>query len=134
MADALCKFLLEMLLKDSGMFKLIFYVPKEMTEKVKNDVFATGAGRLGNYSHCSWQVEGLGQFRPNEGSMPRIGEIGKISQVVENRVEMLCSIENIKEAISALKSSHPYEVPEIAEITINSINQSYLKWLIDSTI
>ncbi|MGI9286142.1 MAG: NGG1p interacting factor NIF3, partial [Pseudomonadales bacterium] len=56
------------------MFKLCFYVPGENLEAVKSAVFAAGAGRVGDYENCCWQVLGEGQFRPLEGSQPHIGE------------------------------------------------------------
>ncbi|MGB1498121.1 MAG: NGG1p interacting factor NIF3, partial [Alloalcanivorax venustensis] len=51
-------------------YKLCFYVPEEHAEAVKNAVFEAGAGRIGNYDCCSFQVAGQGQFRPLEGSDP----------------------------------------------------------------
>ena len=33
----------------------------------------------------------------------------------------------------AIQKTHPYDVPEIAELDIQSINQPYLKWLIESS-
>jgi len=41
--------------------------------------------------------------------------------------------QNIKKLKDEIRKTHPYKVPEIAEITISSLNKSYLKWLIDST-
>jgi len=41
--------------------------------------------------------------------------------------------QNIKKLKNEIRKTHPYEVPEIAEITLSSLNESYLKWLIDST-
>ena len=55
------------------MFKLVFFVPASHVESVKNAVFAAGAGRIGDYEHCAWQVLGEGQFRPLQGSNPFIG-------------------------------------------------------------
>ncbi|MEH6542063.1 MAG: hypothetical protein V7748_18580, partial [Halopseudomonas sp.] len=52
------------------MYKLCFFVPASHVEQVKQAVFAAGAGRLGNYDSCSWQVLGQGQFRPLSGSEP----------------------------------------------------------------
>ncbi len=91
------------------MYKLCFYVPAENLEKVKIGVFAAGAGRVGNYESCCWQVLGEGQFRPLEGSQPHIGELGRIGKVAEYKVEMVCADEFIDAALSALKKTHPYE-------------------------
>lgn len=93
------------------MFKLIFYVPVEQAEEVKEAVFKTGAGKLGNYSHCSWQVLGQGQFKPLAGSKPFIGKANTLEVVDEFRVEILVEESLIKEALVALKQAHPYEEP-----------------------
>ncbi len=63
------------------MYTLCFYVPESTLEDVKSAVFAAGAGRIGNYEQCCWQVEGQGQFRPLAGSDPAIGEQGELETV-----------------------------------------------------
>lgn len=93
------------------MFKLSFFVPEENLEQVKEAVFATGAGRIGNYDCCCWQVLGQGQFRPLEGSDPHIGQQGNIETVPEWKVELVCSNELIRQAVAAMKAAHPYEEP-----------------------
>ena len=100
------------------MYKLIFYVPKNSCEKVKEAIFKTGAGSIGNYSHCSWETLGVGQFLPLEGANPTRGKIGQCEKVAELRVEILCEDENIKEAVKALKSVHPYEEPAYEVISV----------------
>ncbi len=52
------------------MYKLAFFVPVEDAESVKEAVFETGAGRLGDYEACCFQTRGTGQFRPLEGAHP----------------------------------------------------------------
>ena len=93
------------------MHKLIFYVPKTHLECVKSAVFATGAGKIGAYDQCCWQVLGQGQFRPLVGSQPFLGESGKKETVDEYRVELVCADDLITEAVAALKQAHPYEEP-----------------------
>lgn len=93
------------------MFKLSFFVPEENLEQVKKAVFATGAGRIGNYDSCCWQVLGLGQFRPLEGSDPHIGMQGKVETVSEWKVELVCSDDLIHQTVAAMKKAHPYEEP-----------------------
>lgn len=94
-------------------YKLCFYVPEDHAEAVKNAVFEAGAGRIGNYDCCSFQVAGQGQFRPLEGSDPYIGNRGSIETVREFRVEMICTDDHLKGALSALRLAHPYEEPAI---------------------
>tara|TARA_R110002073_G_scaffold293075_3_gene458576 strand:+ start:828 stop:1151 length:324 start_codon:yes stop_codon:yes gene_type:complete len=93
------------------MYKLCFYVPEEYLEAVKNAMFDAGAGRVGDYDRCAWQVLGEGQFRPLEGSQPFIGQTGEVEKVAEYRVEMVCASECITASVAALKSAHPYEEP-----------------------
>jgi hypothetical protein len=93
------------------MYKLGFYVPASHLEQVKQAVFATGAGRIGAYDCCCWQVAGQGQFRPLDGSKPWIGRQGSVETVDEYRVELVCVEELIKAAVAAMKLAHPYEEP-----------------------
>ncbi len=93
------------------MYKLIFYVPPTHLATVKQTLFAAGAGRSGLYDHCCWQTLGTGQFRPLPGSRPFIGEIGRLRQVEEYKVEMLCEQQYLPAALAALLHSHPYEEP-----------------------
>lgn len=93
------------------MFKLCFYVPQSHLDAVKQAVFSAGAGRIGNYEHCCWQVEGEGQFRPLPGSSPVIGQLGELEKVTEYRVEMVCENNLIGNVVAALKKAHPYEEP-----------------------
>jgi len=91
-------------------YKLAFYVPIANATAVKNAIFATGAGTIGNYRHCAFQVKGLGQFLPSEKANPVIGESGKEEVVEEYKVEILCSDEeNTRDAVRELKKAHPYE-------------------------
>lgn len=93
------------------MYKLCFYVPESHAEEVKIATFAAGAGRIGNYDSCCWQVLGEGQFRPLEGSQPYLGQTGAVEAVAEYRVEMVCDAQHIRAAVEAMIAAHPYEEP-----------------------
>ena len=93
------------------MYKLCFYVPQSHLEAVKSAVLAAGAGRIGNYDSCCWQVLGQGQFRPLPGSSPVLGQHGEVAQVDEYAVEMVCDKRYIKAAVMAMQEAHPYEEP-----------------------
>jgi len=93
------------------MYKLCFYVPESHLDVVKEAVFATGAGQIGDYAKCCWQVLGKGQFKPLIGSNPFIGLANKLELVAEWRVELVVIDELIVEAVAALKAAHPYETP-----------------------
>jgi len=98
------------------MLQIIFYVPEEDAKKVKLAMFEAGGGRVGNYSHCSFESKGLGQFLPLKGAKPSIGEVGQVEQVVELKVEMVCKEELIHNVILAMKKAHPYETPAYSVI------------------
>lgn len=93
------------------MYKLCVYVPESHLEAVKQALFGAGAGRIGDYDSCCWQVAGQGQFRPLAGSSPFIGQTGQVETVAEFRVELVCADEHIADAVAALKKAHPYEEP-----------------------
>lgn len=101
------------------MFMLVFYVPIDKAEKVKEAVFAAGGGKLGNYDSCCWQTVGQGQFRPLAGSDPYLGETGRIEKVKELRVEMICVGAKLKAVRQALIVAHPYETPAYGYWEIN---------------
>ncbi|ALM53160.1 NIF3 1 [Halomonas huangheensis] len=93
------------------MYKLAFFVPEENAEAVKEAVFATGAGRIGNYEACCFQTPGRGQFRPLDGATPHIGAVGDLETVNELKVELVCEDSLIAVAVAALRLAHPYEEP-----------------------
>jgi hypothetical protein len=93
------------------MYKLCFFVPTASLASVKQAIFETGAGEIGAYQNCSWQILGEGQFRPSGSAQPFIGKIGDLETVEEYKVEMVCAHHLIKAAVAALKNAHPYEEP-----------------------
>lgn len=103
------------------MYMLSFLAPETHLDVIKNAIFVTGAGSIGNYSHCAWQTLGEGQFMPLAGSNAFIGEINQLEKVPEYKVEIVCTKEQIKDAISALKLSHPYETPSYQVVRLEVI-------------
>ncbi|WP_296192005.1 MULTISPECIES: NGG1p interacting factor NIF3 [unclassified Psychrobacter] len=93
------------------MYKLTVFIPEKALEPVKVALFAAGAGKIGDYEQCCWQVKGAGQFMPLSGSQPHIGTQDTIETVIEWRVEMVVADAHIKPVIEALKQAHPYETP-----------------------
>lgn len=91
------------------MYQLGFYVPESHIEVVKNALFEKGAGRIGDYESCCWQVLGQGQFCPVAGSQPFIGVHNQLEKLTEWKVEMVCEDHLIQEVVATLKAVHPYE-------------------------
>ncbi|QEN09880.1 NGG1p interacting factor NIF3 [Oceanispirochaeta crateris] len=114
-----------------GMYKLVFFVPSEGKEKLKNALFDAGAGALGNYSRCCWECEGRGQFLPGRGSQPVIGLENELEILNEFRVEMLVPEELVSICIDTLRANHPYEEPafEFTKVFISESELEGQEWL-----
>ncbi len=91
------------------LYKLVTFVPQGAEEKVLEALGTAGAGRLGNYSHCSFTTPGTGAFRPLPGARPYVGQVGELERTAEVRVEMLVPEETRAAVVQALLGAHPYE-------------------------
>jgi hypothetical protein len=91
--------------------KLVVFVPREALDPVRDALFAAGAGRIGNYTRCSWYTAGTGTFFGGEGSDPNVGESGREQRVAELRLETVYPEELHDAVIAALNEAHPYETP-----------------------
>lgn len=90
---------------------LVFYVPVQDTDAVLEELFAVGAGRIGDYDKGAFVITGTGQFRPLAGATPAIGEVGKVERVPENRVELVFPRGLRDSVVATLLQAHPYEEP-----------------------
>ena len=93
------------------MLKLIYYVPESHLEATKRAVFAAGAGAVGDYQYCAWQVKGIGQFMPLPQAKPYIGQADNLQQLEEWRVEIILAKKHAVAVKQALLEAHPYQTP-----------------------
>ncbi|MDK2882432.1 MAG: hypothetical protein PWQ41_99 [Bacillota bacterium] len=91
------------------LYKIVTFVPPEHVDAVHQALAAAGAGWIGNYSHCSFQIEGTGTFLPGAGTDPYIGRPGVLERVREIRLETVVPAPRLGEAISRMLKAHPYE-------------------------
>ena len=91
--------------------KLVVFVPKEALDTVRVALFEAGAGRIGEYEHCSWYTGGTGTFLAGDASHPTVGERGKEQRVGEYRLETVFPAELQDDVVAALRRAHPYEEP-----------------------
>jgi dinuclear metal center YbgI/SA1388 family protein len=91
--------------------KWVVYVPRDNAEAVQAAVFEAGAGHIGDYSHCSWSVSGIGQFLPHEGASPAVGSVGTVERVPEDRFEVVAPAHARGSVLAAMRAAHPYEEP-----------------------
>jgi len=89
--------------------KITVYVPRGYENAVRNAMGDAGAGFIGNYSHCSFNMAGTGTFKPGEGTKPFVGEKGKLEVVDEVRIETIVPETLVRKVISAMLKVHPYE-------------------------
>jgi len=91
------------------LFKLVVFVPQSHEEQVRLAILDSGAGKIGNYSHCSFRTAGTGTFKPLEGTKPFIGKMGRIEEVAELRIETVVEERQLPKVLEAMLAVHPYE-------------------------
>jgi dinuclear metal center YbgI/SA1388 family protein len=89
--------------------RLITFAPVDKAEDVRKAVFAAGAGHIGKYSECSFNSEGTGTFKAEEGADPYVGEIGRQHQERETKIEIVYPFYLETQVVNALVEHHPYE-------------------------
>ena len=101
--------------------KLVVFVPEENADEVRNALGEAGAGKVGEYSFCSYSIKGVGRFKPSDKAKPHIGSAGKLEAVDEERIEVACEKEQAAEIIKVIKKVHPYEEVVIDAYTMLSL-------------
>jgi dinuclear metal center YbgI/SA1388 family protein len=97
--------------EENRLLKLVTFVPDAYAEQVRQALFLAGAGTIGAYDNCSFNLNGQGTFRAMAGANPFVGEEGKIHTEKETRIEVILKKEIRDAVISALLDIHPYEEP-----------------------
>lgn len=93
--------------------KIVVTVPEDAATNLRQAVGDADGSQIGNYSHCSFTVKGVGRFLPKDGAHPAIGKVGKLEEVTEDRIEFTCEKQKLKSVIKAIRDNHPYEEPVI---------------------
>lgn len=104
--------------------KISVYVPEKHTETVRLAMFEAGAGTIGEYNYCSFNVSGTGSFQAGEDTNPYVGKKGEIHYEPEIKTEMIFPAFLQTKIITAMLSAHPYE--EVA-YDIYSLDNSWEK-------
>lgn len=89
--------------------KLVIYVPLEYEEKILNALFETKAGKIGEYSCCSFRSEGKGTFKPESSAKPFVGQEGEIFHADEIRLETVVLKGDLAGVVEHVRKHHPYE-------------------------
>ncbi|MEG2360301.1 MAG: Nif3-like dinuclear metal center hexameric protein [Christensenella sp.] len=101
-------------------YEVAVHVPKDFAEDVRAAMTAAGAGRIGDYSDCTYNICGKGMFCPNENAHPYIGTARKTEEVDEIRISSICSEKNLKNVLAEIRRVHPYEEPAISVLPTDS--------------
>lgn len=104
--------------------KLFTYVPPQFKEQLLDALFAAGAGNIGNYSECSFSVDGAGTFKGNEESNPKIGIKNIKSIEVESKIEVIFPYYLEAKILNTLFNNHPYEEVAYEIITLDNVYQN----------
>ena len=105
--------------------KIIVTIPLENVDEVRNAICESGAGIIGNYTHCSMTTKCIGTFKPTDKANPYIGAKNNLEFVEEEKLEVICDVSIVKKVISKLREVHPYEEPAIDIIPL--IEESFFE-------
>lgn len=89
--------------------KLVVFVPETHADEVREIMGKAGAGKVGDYKHCTFSIKGIGRYIPLSTAHPYIGKPGKLEHVLEERIETVCYKKDLPKIIKAIKNVHPYE-------------------------
>ncbi|MFA6127804.1 MAG: Nif3-like dinuclear metal center hexameric protein [Bacteroidales bacterium] len=95
--------------REDDLLKLVCFIPASHLEMVSQAIFAAGAGSIGKYDHCSFQVSGNGTFKAGTGAKPYTGIIGTVHYEPETRFETILPKHCLKKVLKAMLDTHPYE-------------------------
>lgn len=93
--------------------KIIVTSPIENADQIRQTLGNAGAGVIGNYSYCSISQRCIGAFKGNDNTNPYIGEKNKLESFNEEKIEVLCDVNIVKDVLKKLREVHPYEEPAI---------------------
>ena len=95
--------------KKSLLSKIVTYCPVDKANEVRTAMFNAGAGNIGNYDECSYNIEGTGTYKGRVGTNPYAGITGEAHQEKETRIETIVSNHKVNEVVNGLILAHPYE-------------------------
>ncbi|MCM4169639.1 GTP cyclohydrolase 1 type 2 [Arenibacter antarcticus] len=109
--------------KQGTIKKLSTYIPQANAEQLRVALYAAGAGHIGNYSNCSFSVEGTGSYKANPDANPHLGKIGETHYEQETQINITYTKSNEAKILAALFNNHPYEEVAYEIQTLDNYNQ-----------
>jgi len=111
--------------EESNQYKLVVFVPWEDEDKVADAIFSAGGGVIGEYSKCSYRLDGEGTFEGSDLSNPKIGKKKNFESVDEVRLEVLVHSWKIENVIQAMLKAHPYDEPAYDIYVLKNKNSNF---------
>jgi dinuclear metal center YbgI/SA1388 family protein len=91
--------------------KIVCFVPREHLTAVQEALWSAGSGQIGEYSKCSFTLDGTGSFEGSAASNPAVGQAQRFETVAEVRLEVICPESRVADALRRMRAAHPYEEP-----------------------
>lgn len=110
--------------QNNTLLHLVTYVPKDKAGQLRNALFAAGAGGIGEYDNCSFNIDGTGTFRASEKANPYVGEIGETHFEDEVRISLIFNKHLKNQILKSLKENHPYEEVAYEIFSLENTNQT----------
>jgi len=124
MAEILGLINTEILLPKQGFIKkLTTYAATGDADKVRTALFKAGAGTIGNYDNCSFNIDGEGTYKGNENANPTLGKKGKLHHEKETFISVIFETHLQQKILKALFKSHPYEEVAYDIVTTDNTHQ-----------
>jgi len=102
--------------------KLITFAPHDHAQAVRDAMFVAGAGNIGDYSNCSYNIEGYGTFKGEDESTPFVGKKGETHIEPETRIEVVVPKPLLPPVLKSMLTAHPYQ--EVAYDIIPILNKN----------
>src|SRR5437763_565593 len=83
-------------------YKIVVFVSEADLAEVSDAMFQAGAGRIGEYSQCSFRIAGTGTFFGSEAANPTVGQKGRCEEVSEWRLEVICPESRVQAVTAAM--------------------------------
>lgn len=112
-------------ISEQQLYKFSVFIPTEDVNNVSKAMFDAGAGEIGNYDNCGFEIAGSGTFRPLEGANPAKGSIGRLEHTQEIKFETVVQKSRINEVLSAMIASHPYEKPAYDIVSMEALEKRF---------
>lgn len=114
---------LEPALETEANYKLVVFAPEKDVDRLRAALSGVGAGMIGHYAECSFEITGRGTFRGDESTNPTVGRKQAFQRVEEVRVEMIVPRARLAETIRALYAAHSYEEPAFDLYPLHGLSQ-----------